>query len=600
MKALLAWLDERTGWRGLGNKFLYHSIPGGAKWRHAWGTALLFAFVVQVITGFFLWTSYSPSAQTAWESVHYIQDEMTGGWLLRGIHHYTAQAFVVLLAAHLFQMVLYGLYRAPREVCFWLLLALPPLAIGMSATGWLLPYDQRGFWASRVPINIAGITPVIGPEIQKLAIGGNEFGHHTLTRFFAFHAGWLPPMLATVLLLHLYLLRRGGKAATDATSEAQKTTYWPDQALRDAALCLGVMLVVLALILVPKLAGLQSAFGVHLGAPADPSEPYSAARPEWFMLFLFQFLKYFPGGTEIWGAMIIPTVIGMFFALMPFLAKTRAGQKFNVAFLLALAAGWGALTYLAVSEDRRDAVYQQGVEDAEWEAGRIKVLARSPAGVPNSGALTLLRNDPLTQGPKLFAKHCASCHRYDGHDGTGKIPKDPQTASDLDGFATRDWIEGFLDPVRIDTTNYFGGTKFKDGKMSRFVKKDIAGYTLAQQAKLKQIIIALSAEAQLKSQLAVEQKEIADVRAGRRWITELGCTDCHAYRKPDPDASAPDLTGYASRRWLLGIIQDPTHPNYYGKKNDRMPAFGASQILSARERELIADWLRSDWYQPPK
>ena len=454
---------------------------------------------------------------------------------------------------------------------------------------------------SRVPINIAGITPVVGPEIQKLAIGGNEFGHHTLTRFFAFHAGWLPPILATVLLLHLYLLRRGGgpKSVNEA-AEVKSTPYWPEQALRDAALCLLVMVVVLALIFVPKLAGLQSSIGVHLGAPADPSEPYSAARPEWFMMFLFQFLKYFPGGTEIWGAMIIPTLIGMFFAVMPFLAKTRVGQKFNVAFLLALAVGWGTLTYLAVSEDRRDAVYQQGVEDAEWEAGRIKVLAQSPAGVPNSGALTLLRNDPLTQGPKLFAKHCASCHRYAGHDGTGRVPKDPQTAADLDGFATRDWIEGFLDPVRIDTTNYFGGTKFKDGKMSRFVKKDIANYTPAQQAQLKQIVIALSAEAQLKSQIAVEQRDIADVRAGRRWITELGCTDCHAYRKPDPDASAPDLTGYASRRWLLGIISDPTHPSYYGKKNDRMPAFGTSQILSARERELIADWLRSDWYQPPK
>jgi ubiquinol-cytochrome c reductase cytochrome b subunit len=132
------------------------------------------------------------------------------------------------------------------------------------------------------------------------------------------------------------------------------------------------------------------------------------------------------------------------------------------------------------------------------------------------------------------------------------------------------------------------------------VKKDIANFTPPQREKLKQVIIALSAEAQLKSQIAVEQKEIADVRAGRRAITELGCTDCHAYRKPDPDASAPDLTGYASRRWLLGIIQDPTHPSYYGKKNDRMPAFGANQILSARERELIADWLRSDWYRPPK
>lgn len=597
MRALLVWLDERTGCRSLVEKFLFHSIPGGAKWRHAWGAALLFTFFVQLVTGIFLWTGYSPSAQTAWESVHYIQDEMTGGWLLRGIHHFTAQAFVVLLATHFFQMVLYGLYRAPREVCFWLLLALPPLAITMSATGWLLPYDQKGFWASRVPINIMGITPGLGPEMQKLAVGGSEFGHHTLTRFFAFHAGWLPPILAAALLAHLYLLRRG---ARHETPPGPAQPYWPEQAWRDALLCFGVMSVVLALVLLPKLTGLQREFGVHLGAPADPSEPYSAARPEWFMLFLFQFLKYFPGGTEIIGAMVIPTVVGVFFAVMPFIARARWGHKFNVAVLLALAVGWGGLTYLAFSEDWRDAVYLAGVQDAERDAARIKVLAKSPAGVPNSGALTLLRNDPLTQGPKLFAKHCASCHRYAGHDGTGKIPKDPQSASDLDGFATRDWIEGFLDPARIDTVNYFGGTKFKDGKMSRFVKKDVAEYTPQQRAKLKQVVIALSAEAQLKSQIAVEQRDIAEVRAGRRAIAELGCTDCHAYRKPDPDATAPDLTGYASRRWLQGIISNPAHPSYYGKKNDRMPAFGTDQILSARERDLIADWLRGDWYQPPK
>ncbi|MBI3191514.1 MAG: cytochrome b N-terminal domain-containing protein, partial [Pedosphaera parvula] len=303
MKALFDWLDQRTGCRRVLRRFLFESIPGGSRWRYAWGTALIYAFGVQVITGFFLWTGYSPSGQTAWESVYFTQYEMAGGWLLRGLHHYTAQAFVVLLALHLFQMILFGAYRAPRELSFWLALLLVPLAITISATGWLLPYDQGGFWASRVPINIMGATPVLGPVLQKLAMGGPDFGHHTLTRFFALHAGLMPPLIAAVLALHYFLNHRQGLADPGTPGRAGET-WWPDQFLRDALLCAAVLGAMVGLIFLPHWIDPTALPGVELGAPADPSEQYSAARPEWFMLFLFQLLKYFPGGTEIWGAVV--------------------------------------------------------------------------------------------------------------------------------------------------------------------------------------------------------------------------------------------------------------------------------------------------------
>ena len=114
MKRLLDWFDQRTGYRKLTNEALYEHIPGGARWRYVWGSTLSFCFVVQIITGFALWMAYSPSSQTAWESVFYIQHQMTGGWLLRGIHHFTAQAMNILLVLHLMQVVIDGAYKAPR------------------------------------------------------------------------------------------------------------------------------------------------------------------------------------------------------------------------------------------------------------------------------------------------------------------------------------------------------------------------------------------------------------------------------------------------------------------------------------------------------
>ena len=156
-----------------------------------------------------------------------------------------------------------------------------------------------------------------------------------------------------------------------------------------------------------------------------------------------------------------------------------------------------------------------------------------------------------------------------------------------------------LNPDKIATTNYFGATKFHDDKMVKFVKKDVANYTPEQKQQLQQVIAVLSAEAQLKSQLAADQRDAAVIQAGRALLqNEMSCTDCHQFQKPDEDATAPVLTGYGSRKWLINYISDPAQPDFYGDNNDRMPSFGKDQILDARQIELIADWLRGSWYEP--
>ena len=591
MKKLFGWLDHRTGWQKLSHEALYENIPGGARWRYIWGSTLTFALFIQFVTGVFLWFAYSPGSQSAWESVYYIQNEMAGGWFLRGLHHYTAQAMTVLLVLHLMQVVIDGAYKAPREVNFWFGLVLLLLVLGLSLTGYLLPWDQKGFWATKVATNIAAITPVIGPNLQKLIIGGSDYGHHTLTRFFALHAGVIPASIIAFLGLHIYLFRRHGITPKTPLKKPD-AHFWPDQVLKDAVACLAVLVVVLFFVI--------RYHGAELGAPADPSEPYSAARPEWYFLFLFQFLKYFPGGTEIWGAIVIPTVLLVIVFAMPILGQWKLGHRFNVGLLWCSLAGIGLLTYLAKAEDKHNTGYVVAVKQAELDAERVRELASSPSGIPTTGAATLLRNDAKTQGPKLFAKNCASCHRYGGHDGQGFVSKDAPAGSDLKDFGSRKWLTGFLDPQNIDGPHYFGGTKQKDGKMVKFVKKTVGGFSEDEKAQLQKVIAALSAEAQLESQRDLETREATVIEEGRNLVASetMRCTECHQFRKKDEEATAPDLTGYGSRDWLVSIISNPKHDRFYGKRNDRMPAFAEEKILDERQIGLITDWLRGEWYEP--
>jgi ubiquinol-cytochrome c reductase cytochrome b subunit len=186
-------------------------------------------------------------------------------------------------------------------VNFWLGLVLMQIVLGLSLTGYLLPWDQKGYWATRVATNLLGIVPLVGPQLQRLVVGGDDYGHLTLTRFFALHAGVLPGLLVMFLALHVSMFRRHGICYKQPARQSD-CYFWPDQVLKDAVACLAVLAVVLLLVFHP----LQTFFaeqgsspahgwGAELGAPADPSNQYSAARPEWYFLFLFQFLKLFGG-----------------------------------------------------------------------------------------------------------------------------------------------------------------------------------------------------------------------------------------------------------------------------------------------------------------
>ena len=627
MRFLLDWLDDRTGVNDFVKEALYERIPGGARWRYVWGSTLVFAFVTQVITGTFLWMAYSPSSQTAWESVYYIQHHMVGGWLLRGIHHFMAQAMIVLLAIHLLQVIIDGAYRAPREVNFWLGLILMQIVLGLSLTGYLLPWDQKGYWATSVATNLMTLVPVVGEDLQRLVVGGANYGHHTLTRFFALHAGVLPGALIAFLALHIALFRRHGIKTHE--SEKPDAYFWPDQILKDGVACLAVLAIVLLFAIRFDMGGVMSGtaetthLGAELFAPAEPSESYAAARPEWYFLPLFEMLKpdYFQ--SEFVGALVVPGVLFGILALMPIVGHWELGHRFNVLFVFTILLAAGFLMWRAVSADRfainseyvadkyddpdKQAAYQKkyyGSRDFQLakkqalrEAERIQRVIEHRGGIPPEGAITLFRSDPEIQGPKLFALHCRGCHNYLDADGNG-IASDESSAPNLYGFASRDWIAGILNPSQVAGPNYFGDTAHSEGDMVSFVTDSLSDLDEEGQANVASIAVALAAEAQFIHQSEEEDTYATAIQAGKDAMLDVGCFDCHKFHDDGDLGMAPDLTGYGSASWLREFISNPEGERFYPDSNDRMPAFAAhpeqpeQNQLTDLELDILVQWLR--------
>ena len=627
MKALLDWLDNRTGYKFLVRETLHEPIPGGARWRYITGSMLTFCFAVQVITGMFLWAGYAPSTQTAWESVYYIQHEMTLGWMLRGIHHFAAQAMMVVLGLHFFQVIWDGAYRAPREINYWLGLVLMQIVVVLSLTGYLLPWDQKGYYATKVATNIAGSTPLIGEQIQKIAQGGSAYGHHTLTRFFALHAGLLPALLVGFLALHIYVFRRHGITVPPSAEGKPAETFWPRQVLYDAVGCLVVLAVVLYFVFTRS---------AELTAPADPGEDFPA-RPEWYFLFLFRFLE-FESISKLgvaFGAIYVPGAVMTLIALMPFIGRSKLGHQFNRVVFVVLLAGVAYLTGLTIYEDAHNKSHQAKLRFAERDAHRVVELAHRE-GIPQNGARELLVRDPFAQGPRLFARHCASCHRFKGHDGTeqliqkakldaaGKPMKDklnhpiseeePATAADLGDFGSRDWVKRVL----TDYDKTFAplknagekGQRFLDGEMAGWCKDNQAALSDAANAEsvkaLTEFLVAQGGRADLgpfDGKLVAEGKEIFKGGALKAGALTSNCTDCHAM-KPIGEAESlgdgagpgyPSLTGYAGRDWLKSFLRTPGHADFYGD-NNIMLAFDV-QRLSDDELDLLVNWMTGEYYR---
>jgi ubiquinol-cytochrome c reductase cytochrome b subunit len=536
------WLDERTGWRGPFRRFANTPIPGGARWSYVFGGLLAFALLLQAVTGVLLASYYAPSATTAWASVAYLQQEVTLGWLIRGLHSAGASLMVLLLGMHLLQVTVWGAYRRPREVTWWLGLLMLGLVLAFALTGYLLPWDQKGYWATQVATSLVGELPLVGGFVRPLIQGGDEYGNLTLTHFYALHTLLLPTLLLGAAVCHVVLVRRHGVSNPTATPVTEP--FWPRQAARDA--------VAMALMVAWLFAVVVRTHGAPLEAPADPSAAYDA-RPEWYFLPLFQLLKYLPGRLEGLGAIGVPLAIVALLALVPLKASPRVATVL-VSTLIAAAVVLGVRARL---EDDKNPQYRRGRARAAAEAARALALARS--GVPPAGGTAVFANDPAIRARTLYQERCAGCHVLDdGGDARGPL---------LTAWSSRAWLTDFL--ANPDAPRYFGRTK-----------------KLHQMKPVKPTGDELAALVEFVYSQGGGDFNRARADQGQQIFRRENCDDCHATDGKSEGDGAPNLAGRGDDAWLREVIRDAGRGLWFGDHNE-MPRFGPDKLSDADVAALV-------------
>lgn len=394
MRNLVSFLAHRFGWDIHLSPFLYKKLPSEVGWSATLGSLCALVFVVQAVTGMFLAMYYSPSPDLAYRSVQYIMEDVHLGWLLRGIHHWGAGAMVVLVACHMLNIFFAGSYRPPREMNWIIGAALFLLTLGMGFTGYLLPWDQKAYWATVVSANIARELPILGDFFTRIMLGGDHVSGLTLSRFYAAHMLILPALIINLIAVHIYLVRLHGMAAEDEPEKDSGSInrFFPEHLARASV----AFVLVLA-----ALAALSVFAGVPLEDVAGTDDPAYLPRPEWYYMWLFQLLTYFPGRWEVVGSIAIPFVGVAILFTIPWLSRPFSRKIADRP----LAAAFGITGVVAV----------------------VYLTITAFAGVQPYGKIIPIPDRPLTsielQGLSVYVeRECAYCHHIGGRGGRREGP----------------------------------------------------------------------------------------------------------------------------------------------------------------------------------
>ncbi len=608
---ILDWLDDRTGYRAIAKKALDEPVLGGASLAYVFGSVLVFLLILQMTTGVLLAFYYSPSATDAWASVAHINDQVALGWLVRGLHHHGASAMVIVCGLHMLQVAIWGAYKKPRELNWIIGVMMLGLILAFALTGYLLPWDQTGYWATKVATGIAGSTPVVGEQVQQGMQGGNEYGNLTLTRFYALHVFVLPALMIGLLSAHLVLFRRHGVTPswrkTDAELRRTMQPFWPDQLFRDV--------VAMAVVFAALFAYTWSQHGARLDAPADPASGFDA-RPEWYFRPLFQMLKYFQGKMETVAALGVPAIVGAVLIALPFLdrgeSRSPMQRKLPLGLLGAGAVVAGALTVLSFQADRNDDALVKREHEAQLEAKRARRLAKEH-GVPSAGGVAVYTTAPFYEARALWTKHCGGCHGGDARKG-------PLITA---GYNSRAWIRDFF--ANPDAPEHYGVVKGFAEWDSRMPPVKVKGPTPDDRAIELENAGELDALVEMVyGETGAEDADPKLVVAGKAKFDEL-CIDCHARELP-PDMSmvpppppppavdagapagddeeaeeaeeeeeeepevptAPNLFARGTPDYLVALMRHPADPRFYGEHNKMKPF---AEELGPEDLQLLAEWL---------
>ena len=421
------WLDSRLKLKSVERTLLDEPIPGGASWVYVFGSATLFLFILQAITGMFLAVYYAPTPDHAYDSVRFIETQVAFGWFVRGLHHWGASGMVVAIGLHMLQVFIYGAYKPPRELMWMVGIVLFLIVMGFAFTGYLLPWDQTAYWATQVGINMTGTVPLIGDFLVRVLRAGETLGALTLSRFFAVHVLFLPALIVIGIMVHMFILRRVGPAgpwtggferresgdrrgvrASAGRRVRISETFYPRQVYMDAVVMLGVFLVIAAMaIFVP----------LPLTDKADPSDTSFVPVPEWYFLFYYELLKYVHGPLEPVATWILPMLVVLAMLFWPFIDRRKSRNPASRPIGMAL----GAL---------------------------FLVVVFSLLGLSVKNLYAVKRTDPAVVHGKAIAARfgCTGCHRIHGEGGA----VGPDLSFVGDARPEREWhLKHFRNPQSV-------------------------------------------------------------------------------------------------------------------------------------------------------
>jgi len=506
---LLVWLDHRTGIETGVRNFLYERIPASSGWHQVLGSVALFLFLVQTFTGALLAFNYAPTPGDAYNSLRYILAEVTGGRLMRGLHHWGASMMIVVVVLHMIQVFLYGAYKKPREATWMAGVVLLLLTLAYGLTGYLLPWDNRAYWGTVITTQLAARAPILGPYLLRLLGSEGAVGVVTFARFYGLHVLLLPPATTLLIALHVYLVRKHGVApAIDDELRPQKK-FFPEQAFRDTVAVFSAFAILFVMAVAVR---------VPLEQLADPTDTTYIPRPEWYFLFLFQTLKLFPGPLEMVGAVVLPGLAVLVLLLVPFIDRgqvRRVTQRTFAAAVVFLALlGWTGLTVAAVATTPKPVVAAIDFsQPTDW-------IQLSPVEMAGIGYFR--------------EENCASCHTVGG--GNPKIGPD---LADGGIHKTAAWmIQHFKRPAAMVPGSAMPAIQLSDAQLNT-----LAAFLLKLNAR--------NAEAlQLAPDFAVE---------GALIYQKNQCGSCHAVNGVGVKLGPP-LNGLKRRRsqeWVEKHFRNP-------------------------------------------
>ena len=464
---MLTWLDSRTGIVTATKEFLTEDVPGGASYWYAFGSATIFAMILQIATGIFLTFYYSPSAATAWESTKYIIEKVPAGGFVLSLHYWGATAMIAFMMMHMLQVLLWGAYKKPREIQWIVGVILFIVTLVLGLTGYLLPWDLNALLASKVAIQIAGSAPILGGPTLLFLQDGASIGTLTINRFFGIHVWLTPAVLVLLVGAHLAIFRWNGAAGPpiDETPKLKPGRFWPDQMFMDTVVSFAMFAIIVTLSFVSP---------APLDAKADPNNTQFVPYPAWYFMALFSLLDVVGAGPSwalgfltLLATMIIPTLLIVLLLALPFIDRSPSRRLERRKWVV------GSTAFVLGCAIILSFVGQAHVQEQQALHGLNEPAAAATTSGGGASDAAYMKT-----GASTYTANCAGCHGAAGAGVPGVFPplaKNEVVTGDK-GKLIHILNNGLNGPIEVAGAKYNGQMPAWKGNLTPKQIADVASY----------------------------------------------------------------------------------------------------------------------------